>query len=129
MFFTPTVVPVTLTVIMQEPPLAIAPPVKAIVPEPAVAVTMPPHAPVKPLGEATTKPAGKVSVKLTPVRPTVLAAGLVRVKVKLVVPLSAMLGAPKALTIIGGATTLKGAVTSVPFVPPSVEVIESMVLV
>src|SRR5215510_6447382 len=53
LFFTPPVVPVTLTAIVQLPPAAIEPPVRLIEPDPAVAVTLPPQTPLKPLGVAT----------------------------------------------------------------------------
>ncbi len=71
---------------------------------PAIAVIVPPpHEPVSPFGVATTRPAGSVSVKPTPVS-AVPAFGLVSVKVSVVVPFTTMLAAPKALAIVGGAT-------------------------
>jgi hypothetical protein len=57
---------------VHEPLAASVPPVRLIVPEPAVAVMVPlPHAPVRPFGVETTRPAGNVSLKATPVAPTV----------------------------------------------------------
>jgi hypothetical protein len=106
LLLTPEVVPVTLTAIVQEPLAAIEPPAREIEPEPAVAVTVPPHAPVKPFGVATTSPAGKVSVKATPVNVTVFAAGLVMEKVSEVEPLIGMVEAPNALLMVGGAITV-----------------------
>ena len=58
----PEAVPVTFTVSVQEPLAAIVPPVSEMLPEPATAVAVPPHVFVKPLGVATTIPAGKLSV-------------------------------------------------------------------
>ena len=86
LLFKPVVVPFTLTEKLQAPPAAKLPPVRLIEPDPAVAVTIPPHEPLRPLGVATTSPAGSPSVKLIPLRLAV-AFGLVMVKVKLVVPL------------------------------------------
>ena len=60
-------------------------------------------------------------MKATPVKDTVLAAGLVRVNVRLVVPSNGIVGAPNALAIAGGATTMRVAEAVRP-VPPSVEV-------
>jgi hypothetical protein len=89
LFFTPTVVPVTFTVIAQVVPgVAMLPPVRLMLPEPAVAVTVPPQLLVSPFGVATTNPAGNVSVKATPVSVTVFADGFVIANVNAVVPLS-----------------------------------------
>src|SRR5258708_1414451 len=95
--------------------------------EPATAVAVPPQVFESPLGVATTSPVGRVSVKATPVSATVLAAGLVMVKVREVVPFSGMVAAPNALAIDGGATTMTLA-EGVPPVPPSVEVTLPVVL-
>ena len=81
----------------------------------------------RPFGVETTNPVGKVSVNATPVSATVLAAGLVIVKVSVVVPFSGMLLGLKTLAIDGGATTLMEA-EAVPPVPPSVEVTLPVVL-
>lgn len=51
---------------MQEEFAATIPPEILIFPLPAVAVTVPPQVLLSPLGVATTKPAGKLSVKATP---------------------------------------------------------------
>ena len=95
-------------------------------PEPAVAVAVPPQVLDKPLGVATTKPAGKVSVKAKPLR-LELAFGLLIVKVSEVVPFSAMLEAPKALVMAGGVAkeTVTLALAVFP-VPPSVEVMVTL---
>src|SRR6266849_2505829 len=128
LFFTPEVVPVTLTVSVQVLLTAIVPPVSDTLPEPATAVAAPPQVLVKPFGVATTNPAGSVSVKATPVSATVLAAGLVMVKVSEVVPFSGRFAAPNALAMEGGATTVRTAVLLVAPVPPSVEVTAVVVL-
>ncbi len=94
---------------------------------PAVAEGEPPQLFVNPLGVATTSPEGSVSVKATPVSETELAAGLVRVKVRLVIPPSRTLEAPNALLMVGGATTARLAEAVLP-VPPSVEVTFPVVL-
>src|SRR5260370_1350216 len=123
----PDAVPVIFTVRVQVLLAATVPPVSEILPEPATAVATPPQVLVSPLGVATTKPAGSVSVNATPVSATVLAPGLVMVKVSDVVPFSGIAAAPKALAIEGGATTLMLA-DAVPPTPPSFELILPVVL-
>src|SRR5258708_19998799 len=95
--------------------------------EPATAVAVPPQVFESALGVATTSPVGRVSVKATPVSATVLAAGLVMVKVREVVPFSGMVAAPNALAIDGGATTMTLA-EPVPTAPPSVAATLPLVL-
>ncbi len=123
----PEAVAVMLTVRVQVLLAAMVPPVSEMLPEPATAVAVPPQVLVRPLGVATTRPAGSVSVNATPVSATALAAGLVMVKVSEVVPFRGTATAPKALAIDGGATTLILA-EAVPPVPPSVEVTLPVVL-
>src|SRR5579863_5879202 len=123
----PETLPATFTTIVQLAFVAMLPPVRLMVVLPAVAVAVPPQVLESPCGVATTSPVGSVSVKATPVSATVLAAGLVRVKVNVVVPLSATLAAPKALAMEGGATTVTLA-DAVPPAPPSVEVTLPVVL-
>src|SRR5262249_8325721 len=68
LFFTPAVVAVTLTLKVHEPFIASVPPLKLTLPLPATAVIVPlPHVPLRPLGVATTRPTGNVSVNATPV--------------------------------------------------------------
>src|SRR5260221_480463 len=110
LFFTPAVVPVTFTDKVQEVLTASVPADRLTDEAPATAVAVPPQVLVSPLGVATTSPAGKVSVNATPASATVLAAGLVMVNVSEVVPFNGMAGAPKALAIEGGATTVRTAV-------------------
>src|SRR5215471_409202 len=99
-----------------------------MVPDPGTAVTDPLQPLDTPFGVATTKPLGRLSIKAIVVRAPGLPAGLVMVKVTVVVPFSGMLAAPNALAIVGGATTFKSAVLLVCPVPPSVEVIAPVVL-
>src|SRR5690348_11116047 len=75
----PGVVVVTVTANWQERPAGIVAPLGLLVPDPAVAAGVLPHEPVSPLGVATTRPSGIVSVKATPVS-VVVALGLVMVK-------------------------------------------------
>ena len=58
-------------------------------------------------GLAIWMPACRVSVKLRPLRAMLPVAVLVMLKVSVVVPLTAMLAAPKALVSVGSAATLK----------------------
>jgi hypothetical protein len=106
LLLTPDVVPVTLTAIVQELLVGIEPPDRLIEPVPAVAVTVPPQVLLNPFGVATTRPAGRLSVKATPFNATVFAAGLLIVKVREVEPLSGIVDAPNALLIVGGAMTV-----------------------
>src|SRR5258708_20195776 len=76
LFFTPAVVPVTFTDNVHEALIASVPPDRLTVPEPATAVAVPPQVLLNPLGVATTRPAGRLSVKATPVSAT-LAFGFV----------------------------------------------------
>jgi hypothetical protein len=105
LFFTPEVVPVTFTMILQLVLTATVPPLKLTLPLSAAAVAVPPHALFRALGFATTNPAGNVSVKATPLSATAFATGLVMVKVKLVAPFTGIEAAPNALLMLGGVTT------------------------
>jgi len=77
---------------------------------------------------ATINPVGRLSLKATPVSTTVLAAGLVMVKVSVLVPFSGIEVGLNALAIEGGATTARFAVLLVVPVPPSVELIAPVAL-
>lgn len=124
----PPDVPVTFNVTVQLPTAAMEPPLSEMLVVPAVAVTVPPQVEVRPLGVEMIKPEGSVSKNATPDSLTVFAAGLVIVKVKLVVPFSAMLAAPKASAIEGGAATAIVA-EALPPVPPSVDATLPVVLI
>src|SRR2546423_2368442 len=88
----------------------------------AVVVTVPPQAATDAL--ATVNPAGKVSVKPTPVR-VVVAFGLVIVNVRLVVLPSAIVVGLKDFAIEGGAMIVIMAFDVFP-VPPSVELMVTL---
>lgn len=121
LFFAPAVVPVTFTENVHELLAAMVPPLRLMALLPAAALIVPlPHEPARPFGVATTRPAGRVSLKPTPVS-AVATLGSVMVKLRLVVPFSGMLAAPKALTMVGGPTTVSDAFDVLP-VPASVEV-------
>ena len=70
----------------------------------------PPQVPDSPLGVETTRPEGKPSVKLIPVR-VVAVFGFVMVKLSEVVALSATVDAPKDLLIEGGDVTCGKAIS------------------
>ena len=115
----PVVVPFTSTWTPQvnvNP--GMLPPVREMELEPATAVTVPLQLLIKPLGVATTRPAGRVSVKAKPVcEPTPMPM----VKLRLVEPFRAMAAAPKDLKMLGeGDPTIRVAVAVLPM-PPSVE--------
>jgi len=125
----PDCVPVTFTTIVQVAPgVAIDPPVRLIEVEFAAAVTVPPQLLVTPGVDATCNPPVSVSLKAIPFSALVLAAGLVIVKVTVVVPFNEIAAAPNAFEIVGGATTFSRAVLLAVPVPPSVELIAPVVL-
>src|SRR6202049_5208922 len=68
-----------------------------------------------------------MSVKPTPLSATAFGAGFVTVKLRLVVPVSGIVGAPNVLVIAGGATTVRLADAVPPF-PPSADVTAAVVL-
>jgi len=127
LFFTPAVVPCTFTETVQLALAAKVPAERLMLPDPATAVTVPPQVLLSALGVATTKPAGKLSVKAIPVSAR-LVLGFWIVNVSEVVPFSGMVAAPKALVIEGGVATVKLAEAVLP-VPPLVEVTLPVVLV
>ena len=107
LFCAPAAMPVTLTENVHVPLAAIDADPRLTEPDPAVAVTAaPPPQPVNalsPLGVEIISPAGKVSLKPTPVS-EVVAFGFVAVNVRVVKPFSGMLAAPNAFTSVGGLT-------------------------
>jgi len=120
----PAAAPVTVTLNWHWLFVLMVAPVRAM-PVGEVVVNVPPQVVAEEL--ATVSPIGSVSVKATPVSGTVLAPGLVMVKVSDVVVFSAMVTGLKALAIEGGATTVMEA-EAVPPAPPSVEVTLPVVL-
>src|SRR5438046_3025590 len=127
LFFTPAVVPCTFTETVHEALVARVPADRLTEPEPATAVAVPPQVLLRPFGVATTRPAGKLSVKATPVRAT-LVFGFVMLNVSDVVPFNGICAAPNALLIDGGEATVRFAL-AVLLVPPWVEVRLPVVLV
>ena len=103
----PSVIPVTFTENVQDVFVVSVALDKLTEVEPATAEAVPPQTLFSPLsGVATTKPAGKLSVKPTPVSEVVFADGLVMVKLSEVDPFSGMLDAPNDLTMVGGVATV-----------------------
>src|SRR5260370_26334094 len=120
LFWVPALVPVTLTENVH-PLLAprLAPDKLMLLLVATAVIVPPPQLPVKPLGFATTRPAGNVSLKPTPVSADVF--GLLIVKPSEVVPFNAMLAAPKILLMVGGAMTACGLVFNDPVLSRKVE--------
>jgi len=119
----PSSIPVTATEKVHEAVEAIAPPDNFTVdtPETVPAVIVPPpQDPVSPLGLASARPLGKVSVNATPVR-LPAALGFVMVNVRLVFPARGMLAAPNDFAIVGGENTVTVAFAVFP-APAVVEV-------
>jgi hypothetical protein len=110
LFCTPITVPVTFTENVQEAFAARFAPARLTLVPPSLAAIVPaPHVPVRPLGVASTKPEGSVSVTPIPLSAAV-AFGFVIVKLRLVVPFSARNATPNVLVMVGGATTVRVAV-------------------
>src|SRR5882724_604807 len=121
LFFSPPVVPVTLTEIVQDAAGAKVAPVKLTLDETATAVVVPPHVLVKPFGVATIKPAGSASVNATPFS-VKLTLVLLSVKVRLVEPFRGIVTAPKAFAIVGGLMTVMLADAGLALVSPPASV-------
>ena len=96
LFFTPAVVPCTLTETVQLALAANVPPERLMLPDPATAVAVPPQVLFKALGVATTRPAGRLSVKAIPVSARVV-LGFWMVNVSDVVPFRRNAGRAKGL--------------------------------
>ena len=120
LFFTPTLVAVTLTEKLQPLFSASVAPDRLMTPVPAAAAMVPPpHEPVRPFGVDTTIPEGNVSVKPTPVRvPPGGPLGLPIWNARDAVPPTAIEGMPNDLVIVGeelgGASTVRNAVALPP---------------
>ena len=128
LFLTPAVVPCTLTETVQLAPAASVAALKLTEEDPATAVAVPLQVVLMPLGVATTRPAGRLSVNAMPFN-TEFTLLLVMVKVRLVVPFNGTVAAPNALVIEGGSMTVSVAeeVESAP-VPAVVELIVTVLL-
>lgn len=96
------VVPVTLITNEHEAPAARVAPESWMLLDPAVAVMVPPpQVPVKPFGVETIWPAGRLSVKPTPLRERPV-FGFDKLKVRVVLPFNATLADPNAFEMVGG---------------------------
>jgi hypothetical protein len=102
LFSVPVAVAFTFTEKLHDALAFRAAPERLMFPAPAPAVMVPPHGEVETgWGVATTSPAGRESVKPTPVS-AVPVFGFARLKVKDVLPFTEMVAAPKVLVIIAG---------------------------
>jgi hypothetical protein len=120
LFWTPAPIPATFTDTVHDALAARVAPERLTELMPATAVAVPRQLLLNPPGVATTSPAGKLSVKATPVSAMVLTAGLARVNVREVVAFSGRVAAPNAWVIAGGAATISEAEAVLP-VPPWVD--------
>jgi len=100
----PAAVPFTFTDSVQLPEVGTVAPESEMLPEAAVAVAVPLQVLANPFGVATTRPAGRESVKATPVSATVFAEGLVMVKVRALLAFKPIDTGLNALLIEGGET-------------------------
>ena len=115
-----------MTETVQLPPAASLPPDKLTVPLPAAAAAVPPQVLLTFGVDATTSPAGKMSVKAIPDRAMVF--GLPMAKLSPVVPFSGIELAPKVFVTDGGLATVRFALAVLP-VPPLVELTAPVVFV
>lgn len=113
--FAPAVVPLTATLIEQEPPDVSEPPAKLMLVFPAAGANTPPQVFVGAGVASTSIPAGKASLIANSF--SAKAFGLVKFNVKVDVPLSAMLVGEKLFATVGACATLKVAEAVKP-VPP-----------
>jgi hypothetical protein len=128
LFFTPALVPCTFTETVQDAPAARVAAERLTEEDPAAAVAVPPHVLFKVGVVATTKPAGKLSVKAVPARLEAVLLFVI-VKLKLVLPFNGSVAAPKTFVIEGGLITVRVAdeVDEAP-VPAAAELIVTMLL-
>ena len=125
----PPAVPVTVTDNVQVPGL---PPVPAgIVPPDSDTEELPGKVPPQvfvTVGDVdTTRPVGNGSENATPVKATVFVAGLVRVKLRVLLAPRVMVVGAKALVIVAGAATVSvAACVGLTPVPPLVEEIKTV---
>ena len=127
--FVPVLVAVTLTANVHDALPASVAPDRLMLPLPGVAVMVPPpHEPLEPLGVATTRPAGRVSLKPTPLR-ELEPLGLLTVKESEVLAPTLIEAAPNDLLIDGGlgVVTVMVEVAVLPF-PPSLDATALVVL-
>jgi hypothetical protein len=106
LFINPDVVPVAFTETVHDVLGPNVPLDKLTEEEPTTPEATPPQVLLRLLGVATTRPAGKLSVKAILVRVTPK-FGLVMLKVSEVTPFRGILAAPNALLMIGGLATVR----------------------
>jgi hypothetical protein len=129
LFLIPPVVAVTFTEKLHELLVGSVAPARLTEDDPAGAVMVPaPQVPASALGVETTKPAGRLSVKATPLSGPEFAAGLLSVKVSEVEPPTATLATPNDFVIVGGVATVRFADAVFP-VPPLLALTAPVVLV
>src|SRR6185437_15253138 len=126
LFFTPAVVPCTLTETVQLAPGANVAPLKDTDEDPSTAVAVPLQVLVRLPGVAPTSPAGRLSVNATPFRVRFWLV-LLTVNVRLVVPFSGIVAAANALAIVGGLMTVMLADDVLPL-PASVDKIWTLLV-
>src|SRR5258705_5086958 len=109
---------------------ASVPPIKLREDDPGVAVTVPPQSLLSSLGDAITRPAGKLSANAIPVSVTFVFGslfGLLTVKLNKVVPFGDTLSGRKSLLTVGGKATPQVADAELPM-PPLVEITAPVLL-
>ena len=114
----PVSTPVTLMAMVQLPLMGIRPFVSETTPVPAMAVAIPPQVLTNPLGFATFKPEGKLSVTATP-DSAVVALGLLIVIASVVTPFRGITLTPNVLLMVGGRATTTVAVAGLTLVGAS----------
>ncbi len=124
--FSPTVVPCTLTDTVQESVGCSVPPDRLMEFAPATAVIVPPQLLLTFGVDATTSPAGRLSVNATV---SATKFGFDRLNVRDVVPFSRIVAAPNVFVMLGGEATINVAVLLVTPVPPLVELTAPVVFV
>jgi len=112
---------VTLTETVQEPAAGTVPPARPTWKPPEFAVAVPPQVLASPLGVATARLAGRLSVKATPNSASML-FGLVIVTVIVAMPFTAIDAGLNALAMLGGATAAAG-----PAVPAAMKMAPSQI--
>src|SRR5215469_16024789 len=120
LFLSPAVVPCTFTETAHEALAASVPPDRLTELAPPVAVAVPPHVLFRLGVEATTSPAGRLSVNANPVSVTLL-FGLLMLMVSKLVPFSGIFVGANVLVTVGALATINVAVLLVAPVPPFVE--------
>src|SRR5215470_15749119 len=120
LLLSPAIVPCTFTETAHEALVASVPPDRLTELAPPVAVAVPPQVLFRLGVDATTSPAGRLSVNANPVSVTLL-FGLLMLIVSKVVPFSGIFVGANVLVTLGALATVRVAVLLVAPVPPFVE--------